>query len=107
MAYPSDRKSRVEPMSVVRTLLHVLAFSLSLFAALLAFQAGALAQAQNAYQDQIAAFAPKLEEARTTQADLNRVVMCMDQHDSDLVQRRGELELRLGQLITEESKLLP
>jgi len=94
-------------MPVVRTLVSAIAFSLSLFATSLAFQPGALAQAQSAYQEQIAAFTPKLEKARSTQADLNHLVVCLGQHDADLVQQRGELEARLGQLRTEEKNLAP
>jgi hypothetical protein len=89
-------------MPVVRTLVSAITFSLSLFATSLAFQPGALAQAQSAYQEQIAAFAPKLEKARSTQADLSHLTVCLDQRDADLVQQRGQLEVRLGQLRTEE-----
>ena len=106
---PSDerRRLRVEAMPVVRTLVSAVAFSLSLFATSLAFQPGALAQAQSAYQEQIAAFTPKLEQARSTQADLNHLMVCLDQRDADLVQQRGKLEARLGQLRTEEKNLAP
>jgi chromosome segregation ATPase len=73
----------------------------------MAFQSGALSQAQIAYQEQIAAFASKLETARSAQADLNHRVMCLTQRDADLVKQRGDLEKRLGRLITEENDLTP
>jgi chromosome segregation ATPase len=94
-------------MPVVRTLVSAIAFSLSLFATSLAFQPGALAQAQSAYQGQIAAFTAKLEKARSTQADLRHLALCLDQRDANLVQQRGQLEVRLGQLRTEEKSLAP
>jgi chromosome segregation ATPase len=94
-------------MSVVRRLVSAIAFNLSLFAGFLAFQPGALAQAQSAYQEQIAAFTPKLEKARSTQADLSHLAVCLDQRDANLVQQRGQLEVRLGQLRTEEKSLAP
>jgi hypothetical protein len=89
-------------MPVLRTVVSAIAFSLSLLATSLAFQPGALAQAQGAYQEQIAAFTLKLEKARSIQADLNHLIVCLDQRDADLVQQRGKLEARLGQLRTEE-----
>jgi chromosome segregation ATPase len=94
-------------MPVVRTLVSAIPFSLSLFATSLAFQPGALAQARSAYQEQIAAFTPKLEKARSTQADLSHLAVCLDQRDANLVQQRGQLEVRLGQLRTEEKSLAP
>jgi chromosome segregation ATPase len=92
-------------MLVVRTLVSAITFSLSLFVTSLAFQPGALAQAQSAYQGQIAAFTSKHEEARSTQADLNRLIACLDQHDNALVQQRGKLETRLGRLRSEENNM--
>jgi predicted nucleic acid-binding Zn-ribbon protein len=92
-------------MPVVHTLVSAIAFSLSLFATSLAFQPGALAQPQSDYQAQIAAFSPKLETARSTQADLNKRVTCLDQRDTDLVKQRAGLETRLGQLRTQEKSL--
>ena len=94
-------------MLVFRSLVSAITFSLSLFVISLAFQPGGLAQAQSAYQEQIAAFTSKRDEARNTQADLDRFIVCLDQHDAALVQQRGKLEARLGQLRTEENNLAP
>jgi chromosome segregation ATPase len=84
-----------------------IALGISLFASDMAFQRGAQAQAQSAYQEQIAAFTPKLETGRSTQADLNRRVACLNQRDAQLVLQRKTLEERLGVLRTEENKLAP
>jgi chromosome segregation ATPase len=84
-----------------------IALGISLFASDMAFQRGAQAQAQSAYQEQIAAFTAKLETARSTQADLNRRVICLNQRDAQLVSQRNNLEEHLGRLRTEENKLAP
>jgi chromosome segregation ATPase len=84
-----------------------IALGISLFASDMAFQPGALAQAQSAYQEQIASFTSKLETARSTQADFNRRVACLDQRAADLVKQRNNLEVRLGTLRTQEDNLAP
>jgi chromosome segregation ATPase len=83
------------------------ALGISLIASDMAVQPQALAQDQTAYQEQIAAFTAKLETARSTQADLNRRVICLNRRDAELVSQRNDLERRLGSLRTEENSLAP
>jgi chromosome segregation ATPase len=87
--------------------LYSIALAFSLFASGMAFQPGAVAQDQSAYQEQIAAFTAKLETARSTQAGLNRRVICLNQRDAQLVSQRNTLEEHLGRLRTDENKLAP
>jgi chromosome segregation ATPase len=94
-------------MRVARTLISAIAFSLFFLSTSLVFQPGALAQADNAYQGQIESFASKLEEAMSAQADLDLLAVCLDRRDANLVVQRDELEVRLGQLSTEERDLAP
>jgi chromosome segregation ATPase len=94
-------------VSRIWSFVYPIALAISLFASDMAFQPGALAQDQSAYSAQIAAFTQKFETARSTQADLNRRVTCLDQRSADLVKQRDDLQRRLGQLLTEETTLSP
>ena len=101
------RKTEVKVLTMVRTLVTSIAFSLFLSTTCLVFQSGALALAESAYQEQVAPFTQKLEEARSTQADLKHLVVCLDRRDADLIQQRTKLEGRLGVLRTDERNLAP
>jgi chromosome segregation ATPase len=91
-------------MHVSRKLLSAIAVSLSLFAMSQTFQPGALAQAPSEYQQAVAAFTPKLEEAKGVQTDLNHLVACLGQRQGELERRSEELEGLIGALVAEEKE---
>src|SRR5690349_1235402 len=94
-------------MSRGAALVQSIALGISLFASGMAFPPGLPAQAQGSYQEQIAAFASKLETAKTAQADLNRHIVCLDWKDKGLVKQRDDLQGHLGRLRSDESILGP
>lgn len=94
-------------MSRRRAFVYSVSLGVSLLAGGMAFQPRALAQAVGAFQEQIAAFAPKLEGARSAQADLEKRVACLNQRNSDLMHQRGNLERHLGGLRSKEKDLVP
>lgn len=94
-------------MSRRRTFVYSIALGVSLLAGGMVSQPRALAQAVGAFQAQIAAFGPKLESARSAQADLEKRVACLNQRSSDLMNQRENLERHLGGLRSKEKDLLP
>lgn len=92
-------------MSRTRVLAYAMAFSLSLFLSAVEFQPGALAQTERPYQVQIAEFNSKLESARSTRADLDRRVACLNQREAQLTSERRDKELALGKLRSQELEL--
>src|SRR3954470_20361143 len=92
-------------MSRARILVYSIAVGLSLSLNAIAFPPETLAQAQGPYQAQISEFQSKLARARSTQADLDRRVACLNQREADLVSQRRDKELALGKLRSREQEL--
>ena len=94
-------------MSRAWVFVYSIALGISLFASDMAFQPGALAQTGSLDPAKISEFQAKLESAQSTQADINRRVMCMDQRDAQLVSQRDNLDGRIGSLRDNEKTLAP